>query len=163
MASTAMTDISPQIVHMTKAASAAEAMWKIIDTKPSIDGFSLEGMQPAECAGNIEFEDVSFSYPTRPQHSVLQNFSLSIAANESIAIVGPSGSGKSTIAALLERWYDPEKGSIRIDDIDLREHNTRWLRTNVRIVQQVLSPTLYCPLSVVFGNWLSKICPPPRR
>ncbi|KAL3461207.1 ATP-binding cassette multidrug transport protein [Aspergillus heterothallicus] len=141
VAATSMTQIAPQIVQITRAASAAQFMWEVIDHEPTIDGLSLSGKKPETCRGEIRFSNVAFAYPTRPQVRVLENFTLSVPANKTTALVGPSGSGKSTLSGLLERWYDPAEGGISLDGADIRELNIRWLRTHVRIVQQ--EPTLF--------------------
>ncbi|ESO06704.1 hypothetical protein HELRODRAFT_94228 [Helobdella robusta] len=77
---------------------------------------------------NIKFKDVTFSYPTRQDQVVLQNFSLEISGGKKLALVGPSGGGKSTIAFLLERFYDVDEGSITIDDLDLKTLDPSWVR-----------------------------------
>ncbi|CEL08547.1 hypothetical protein ASPCAL11696 [Aspergillus calidoustus] len=141
VAATSMTQIAPQIVQITRAASAAQFMWEVIDHETSIDALSTSGKQPETCHGQIEFSNIAFAYPTRPQVRVFENFSLAVAANKTTALVGPSGSGKSTVSALLERWYDPVEGRVLLDGVDIRELNVRWLRTNIRIVQQ--EPTLF--------------------
>ncbi|RAH45704.1 ABC transporter ATP-binding protein [Aspergillus brunneoviolaceus CBS 621.78] len=141
LAATSMTQIAPQIVQITRAASAAQFMWEVIDHEPSIDALSTLGKQPKTCRGEIQFSSIAFSYPTRPQVRVLEDFTLAVPANKTTALVGPSGSGKSTISALLERWYDPLEGGVLLDGLDIRELNVRWLRTSVRIVQQ--EPTLF--------------------
>ncbi|XP_017888634.2 ATP-binding cassette sub-family B member 8, mitochondrial-like [Ceratina calcarata] len=82
-------------------------------------------------AGNITFNQVKFSYPTRPDHIILKHFNLHIPAGKTVAIVGASGNGKSTIGALLERFYDVDDGSIAIDGKDLRSLNASYLRGNV--------------------------------
>lgn len=81
----------------------------------------------------IEFKNVSFSYG---QHQVLENFNLEIAKGEKIALVGESGSGKSTIANLIERFYDPTKGEILIDGVNLKSFSTAELRKNIGLVSQ---------------------------
>ncbi|KAL3485640.1 ATP-binding cassette multidrug transport protein [Aspergillus germanicus] len=141
LAATSMTQIAPQIVQITRATSAAQFMWEVIDHEPSIDALSTSGKQPETCRGEIHLSNIAFSYPTRSQVRVLEDFSLAVPANKTTALVGPSGSGKSTISALLERWYDPVEGGVLLDGVDIRELNVRWLRTNVRIVQQ--EPTLF--------------------
>ncbi|KAL1471008.1 hypothetical protein MTO96_023927 [Rhipicephalus appendiculatus] len=78
-----------------------------------------------------EFRHVYFSYPTRPNQTVLEDVSLKLPAGKIVAICGPSGSGKSTIAALLERFYDVTDGSITLDGHDLKELDPDWLRRNV--------------------------------
>ncbi|KAF7592531.1 hypothetical protein BBP40_012755 [Aspergillus hancockii] len=141
VAATAMTQIAPQIVQITKAASAAQSLWEVIDRESPVDGLSLDGKRPNSCEGKIEFSNVSFSYPTRAQVPVLQEFNLSIPANKTTALVGPSGSGKSTVTGLLERWYNTAGGTITLDGADIKDINIQWLRTHIRIVQQ--EPTLF--------------------
>ncbi|KAE8361269.1 P-loop containing nucleoside triphosphate hydrolase protein [Aspergillus caelatus] len=141
VAATAMTQIAPQIIQVTKAASAAQSLWVVIDRESPIDGLSLDGERPGKCEGNIEFSNVSFAYPTRSQITVLHDFTLSIPANRTTALVGPSGSGKSTVTGLLERWYNTQDGIITLDGVDIKQLNIQWLRTNIRIVQQ--EPTLF--------------------
>lgn len=93
-------------------------------------------LTPSSMEGFVEFDDVSFSYPSRPDVPVIRNFTLSIPTNTTTALVGSSGAGKSTVVALLQRFYDVNDGSIRIDGIDLRKLDLHWLRSNVGYVQQ---------------------------
>jgi ABC-type multidrug transport system fused ATPase/permease subunit len=86
--------------------------------------------------GGIDFKNVHFSYPARPDVPVLVDFSLSIPPNTTTAIVGSSGAGKSTVVALIQRLYDVTNGSICIDGQDLRSLNLSWLRTQLGYVQQ---------------------------
>ncbi|XP_043923540.1 mitochondrial potassium channel ATP-binding subunit [Protopterus annectens] len=81
--------------------------------------------------GEVHFQDITFSYPTRPGHVVLKNFNLSLPPSKTVAIVGQSGSGKSTVAALLERFYDPSTGAVFLDGHDIRTLNPSWLRGHV--------------------------------
>ena len=78
--------------------------------------------------GNISFHHVSFSYPTRKEHKVLSDFSLNIPGGKIVALVGASGGGKSTIAALLERFYDCQEGSVTIDGVNIKQLDPKWLR-----------------------------------
>lgn len=91
--------------------------------------------------GDISFENVSFSYPSRAEVPVLENISLSIPSNKMTGIVGFSGSGKSTIAGLIERFYDPNAGRVTVDGTDLRDFNVNNYRGHVSIVEQM--PTLF--------------------
>lgn len=124
-------------MHVTKAASAADSLFRTIDRESLIDPMSASGEYPTDCKGHIEMEDIHFNYPTRPNVKVLQGLNLTIPANKTTALVGASGSGKSTIIGLLERWYNPSNGNIFLDGKKIDELNVAWLRTNVRLVQQV--------------------------
>ncbi len=91
---------------------------------------------PSSVTGEVEFHNVSFSYPSRSDVSVLQNFSLKIRSGESTALVGSSGSGKSTVVALIQRFYDLTSGSITLDGNDIRRLDLNWLRRQIGYVQQ---------------------------
>ena len=117
-----------------------------------IDSSSADGKKPS-LKGDITFQDVSFSYPTRAETLVLNSLSMTIKAGETVAFVGGSGSGKSTIIQLLERFYDVCSGSITIDNHDLRDLNVSWLRENIGLVGQ--EPTLFpCSIkdNISFGS-----------
>src|ERR1700761_2879397 len=105
VAATSLTTVAPQIMHISKAASAAHGLFTILDRSPSIDSLDQKGRRPEIIEGAIEFRNVNFAYPSRPDATVFENFNLSIPPNKTTAIVGPSGSGKSTVVGLLERWY----------------------------------------------------------
>ena len=112
VAATSLTTIAPNIIVLTKAASAAETLFKTIDRVSEIDPLSEQGEVPSTCEGRISIENVNFAYPTRQDTPVLQDFSLSIPANSTTALVGQSGSGKSTIVGLLGKHspsYHDEK------------------------------------------------------
>ena len=86
---------------------------------------------PVEMGGNsmsIKLENVHFSYPSRPEHPVLNGVELTIGKGQTIALVGPSGCGKSTIVGLLQRFYDPSHGRIFIDDADIQTLDVKELR-----------------------------------
>lgn len=148
VAATAMTQIAPQVLQITKAATAADELFRTVDRVSLIDAMSTEGLMPGSCTGNIEIHDLAFAYPSRPDNRVLNGLSLSIPAKKTTALVGASGSGKSTVIGLLERWYDQAAGVIYLDGRDIRELNLRWLRTNVRLVQQ--EPVLFS--GTIFDN-----------
>lgn len=81
--------------------------------------------------GEIQFIDVTFSYPSRPDQIVLRDFNLTLKPGQTVALVGASGSGKSTVAALLERFYEPSSGLITLDDKPLAELSPYWIRAEV--------------------------------
>ncbi|OTA87182.1 hypothetical protein M434DRAFT_81536 [Hypoxylon sp. CO27-5] len=148
LAAQAVTALIPQLMHVTKAASAADSLFRTIDRESLIDPMSKSGEHPDDCKGHIEVEDVYFNYPTRPDVKVLQGLNITIPANKTTALVGASGSGKSTIIALLERWYNPLSGNILIDGKKIDELNVAWLRSNIRLVQQ--EPVLF--MGSIFQN-----------
>ncbi|KAJ4329940.1 hypothetical protein N0V87_010435 [Didymella glomerata] len=133
--------IFPQMQAFTNASSAAGELFSIIDSPLNLDPLSIEGIQPTTCDGEIVVRDLRFAYPARPTAQVLQGLSLSIPAGKTTALVGPSGCGKSTLVGLLERWYQPTSGHILLDGRDISEYNTKWLRSNIRLIQQ--EPTLF--------------------
>jgi ATP-binding cassette subfamily B (MDR/TAP) protein 1 len=126
----------------SKAICAAASIFGIIDRLSQIDAASDAGETPTSCYGRIEFKNVTFAYPTRPNVYALRNFSLVVEPGESVALVGRSGSGKSSVIALLLRFYDPQAGAIFLDGIDIRLLNLKWLRDNLGYVQQ--EPALFC-------------------
>lgn len=111
--------------------SAGARVFEYLDMPPSPMMVNGEIITDRSFAGNITFKNVKFSYPTRPDHIILSDFNLNIPAGKTVAIVGSSGNGKSTVAALLERFYDVNDGSITIDGKDLRSLNAGYLRGNV--------------------------------
>jgi ATP-binding cassette, subfamily B, bacterial len=84
----------------------------------------------------VQFENVQFSYPSRPGHTVLRDLSLAIEPGQTVALVGPSGAGKTTVFQLLQRFYDIGQGAIRLDGIDLRELRLQDLRARIAVVPQ---------------------------
>ncbi|KAL2127194.1 hypothetical protein VTI74DRAFT_11118 [Chaetomium olivicolor] len=131
-----ITMLAPYSIEFTRAATAAAQLFKLIDRASAIDPFDQCGGKPSEVTGLVELENITFSYPTRPGIAVLENFSLTVPAGKVTALVGQSGSGKSTIIGLLERWYNPSSGTIKLDGRPIDQLNLNWLRKNVRLVQQ---------------------------
>lgn len=140
--------LTPYVIEFTRAASAAAQLFNLIDRPSDIDPFDKSGEQPNETVGVVDLEDVTFAYPTRPGVTVLDNFSLHVPAGKVTALVGSSGSGKSTIIGLIERWYNPKAGTIKLDGKPIDRMNLNWLRKNVRLVQQ--EPILF--QGTVFDN-----------
>ena len=93
-----------------KARVAAARIYRIIDHKPSVERNGESGLELDSVTGQVELKNVDFSYPSRPDVPILSNFSLSVPAGKTIALVGSSGSGKSTVVSLIERFYDPTSG-----------------------------------------------------
>ncbi|KAH7201525.1 P-loop containing nucleoside triphosphate hydrolase protein [Fusarium oxysporum] len=141
LAASTLNSIAPHMVTFSRAATAAGELFQLIDRESRINPFDDSGDKPTTTQGSLELKDIVFSYPSRPDTRVLNGYSLSIPAGKVTALVGPSGSGKSTIIGLLERWYMPTSGSIELDGRSLEDLNLKWLRTNLRLVQQ--EPVLF--------------------
>uniref|UniRef100_A0A8C5I326 ATP-binding cassette sub-family B member 5 n=1 Tax=Gouania willdenowi TaxID=441366 RepID=A0A8C5I326_GOUWI len=131
-----MGQTSPNIQTFASARGAAHKVYSIIDNIPAIDSFSEAGFKPDSIKGNIEFKNISFCYPSRPDVKVLNDMSLSVKSGQTIALVGSSGCGKSTTIQLLQRFYDPLEGSVCIDGHDIRSINIRCLREMIGVVSQ---------------------------
>ncbi|KAB0803558.1 hypothetical protein PPYR_00528 [Photinus pyralis] len=126
-----LAQISLLFGSVVRGMAAGARIFQYINLKP---GMPLTGgkILPSETMrGEIEFKDVVFAYPTRPEQVILQNFNLRIPAGKTVAIVGGSGNGKSTVAALLERFYEVNKGSITLDGEDISELDPTWMRQSV--------------------------------
>lgn len=95
----------------SKGKAAGYKLMEIINQKPSITQDASDGKCLPEVNGNIEFKDVTFSYPSRPDVFIFRNFSIFFPAGKTVAVVGGSGSGKSTVVSLIERFYDPNQGN----------------------------------------------------
>ncbi|PNT72645.1 hypothetical protein BRADI_2g47347v3 [Brachypodium distachyon] len=125
----------------TKARDSAISVFSILDRKSKVDSSSDEGLTLENITGNIDFCNVSFKYPSRPDVQIFSDFTLHIPSRKTIALVGESGSGKSTIIALLERFYDPDSGRISLDGVEIKSISISWLRDQMGLVGQ--EPVLF--------------------
>ena len=123
------------------ARGTAAVVFSIIERKPKIDVSSESGRKPEDFVANIEFKNVAFNYPMRPDVTILDNFNLKINSGETVALVGPSGCGKSTLIQLIQRFYDPMSGSVLIDGQNIKDLNLGWLREQIGVVGQ--EPVLF--------------------
>ncbi|KAL2084174.1 hypothetical protein ACEWY4_019692 [Coilia grayii] len=137
----ALGQTSPNIQTFSSARGAAHKVYAIIDNKPNINSSSNDGHKPDHIKGNIEFKNIHFRYPSRSDVKVLNNMNLKISSGQTIALVGSSGCGKSTTVQLLQRFYDPQEGSVSIDGHDIRSLNVRYLRGLIGVVSQ--EPVLF--------------------
>ncbi|KAF8645234.1 hypothetical protein AX16_008061 [Volvariella volvacea WC 439] len=133
--------LAPEMQAVTHARGAAAKLYATIDRVPDIDSANPGGLKPETVQGEITVEDVRFSYPSRPGVEVVKGLNISFRAGKTAALVGASGSGKSTIISLVERFYDPTAGSVKLDGNDLRSLNLKWLRSQIGLVSQ--EPTLF--------------------
>jgi len=122
--------------NMGEAQIAASHIFETIDSKPTIDVSSETGEKPKEVIGEIEFEHVKFRYPTRKNQTIFDDLTLKIPQGHKLALVGASGSGKSTIVQLLERFYDVESGTVKVDGKNIKDLNVKWLRQQYGLVSQ---------------------------
>jgi ATP-binding cassette subfamily B (MDR/TAP) protein 1 len=124
-----------------KATAAASAFFKRTDRASLLDSSSADGRTLPLVRGAIQVRDVHFAYPTRRDFKICNGYSLTISAGQTVALCGPSGCGKSTLIALIERFYEPDAGSILFDGVDIRQLNVKWLRSRLGLVGQ--EPVLF--------------------
>ncbi|KAK2967862.1 hypothetical protein RJ640_029856 [Escallonia rubra] len=126
---------------LAKGSDAVGSVFAVLDRYTLIEPEDPEGYEPSNITGNVELRDVDFAYPARPDVTIFKGFSIRIEAGKSTALVGQSGSGKSTIISLIERFYDPLHGTVKIDGRDIRSFHLRSLRRQIALVSQ--EPTLF--------------------
>nr|CAD7404336.1 unnamed protein product [Timema poppensis] len=132
---------SPHLEAFAVARGAAASVFSIMDRASEIDSFSKAGHMLKAMQGDIEFNGVHFNYPARSEVKVLKDLNLSIKQGETVALVGSSGCGKSTVVQLVQRLYDPIRGVVSIDGIDVKQLNVSCLRSHIGVVGQ--EPVLF--------------------
>jgi ATP-binding cassette subfamily B (MDR/TAP) protein 1 len=133
--------VTNKIIAITNGRGAAAKLFATIDRVPDIDSANPDGIKLEQVVGELTFEDVTFSYPARPSIVVTRGLSITFPAGKTAALVGASGSGKSTIVSLIERFYDPTSGIVKLDGVHLKDLNIKWLRSQIGLVSQ--EPTLF--------------------
>ncbi len=128
--------ISEVIGDIQRAAGSAEGLLEILNAKSVVNNPEQPVMFPDKAKAAVEFDNVVFHYPTRQDIAAIAEVSFRVAEGETVALVGPSGAGKSTILQLLLRFYDPDSGVIKLDDIDIRELDLQDLRNMFAYVPQ---------------------------
>ena len=128
--------IAELYAQLQKAIGSVERVFEILDEHPEALDITSPNSDFTRVEGNVRFENVAFTYPSRKEIQVLKNITLEAKKGETIAVVGPSGSGKSTLIGLLLRFYDPEKGILYIDEKDAKSYSLTELRNNMAIVPQ---------------------------
>lgn len=135
--------LAPDIV---KGSQSLGSVFSILERKTAIEPNDPTFQAVTEIRGEVEYKNVCFKYPVRPDVTVFEGLNLQVSAGSSLAVVGQSGSGKSSVIALLMRFYDPTSGAILIDKRDIRSLNLRSLRLRIGLVQQepaLFSSTIY--------------------
>ncbi|ASJ90049.1 ABC transporter transmembrane domain-containing protein [Porphyrobacter sp. CACIAM 03H1] len=122
---------------LLRGAGAASRLAELLEAKPDIAPPARPERLPEPARGSLSFRNVTFRYPARPDSPALRDFTLEIEPGETIAIVGPSGAGKSTIFQLVERFYDPQGGTIRLDGVPLTSADPADIRSRIALVPQV--------------------------
>ncbi len=128
--------ISEVVGDLQRAAGATERLFELLEVDSGIRAPVNPVALPVPARGTVGFRDVTFHYPSRPDTAALADFSLDVAAGEKVALVGPSGAGKTTVFQLLLRFYDPERGAVTIDGIDLRAADPAAIRAHLAVVPQ---------------------------
>ncbi|KAI4333814.1 hypothetical protein L6164_018575 [Bauhinia variegata] len=143
----------PNLTAITEATAAVNRLFEMIDRVPSIDSEDRKGKALSHVRGEVQFQDIYFCYPSRPDTLILQGFNLMIPAGKKVGLVGGSGSGKSTVIALLERFYDPVEGEILLDGHKISRLQLKWLRSQLGLVNQ--EPVLFATSikeNILFGK-----------
>ena len=122
--------------ELQRAAGATERLVELLAAEDDVSDPAQPTAVPAGLKGEITFNDVTFSYPSRPSISALDGVSLHIEPGETVALVGPSGAGKTTIIQLVQRFYDPQSGAIKLDGFDLRDMERHAFRKHIALVPQ---------------------------
>ncbi|KAI4377682.1 hypothetical protein MLD38_015269 [Melastoma candidum] len=139
--------------YISEGNIAAARIYKMIERVPSIDPTNKKGTTMSNVRGEVEFKEVDFAYPARPDTMVLRKFNLRVMASQTVGLVGRSGSGKSTFINLLERFYDPVQGTVYLDGINIRTLQVEWLRRQMGLVSQ--EPILFATTikdNILFGK-----------
>ncbi len=122
--------------ELQRAAGATERLVELINADDPVRDPASPRPLPRPVQGEIAFDNVSFRYPARPEHTALDGVSLRVRPGETVALVGPSGAGKSTVIQLIERFYDPSRGRVTLDGIDLRDLARHDFRKEMALVPQ---------------------------
>lgn len=121
--------------EIQRAAGAAERLMELLAVEPQIKAPANPVAMP-EPLGRVRFDNITFTYPTRPEVAALNNYSIAVEPGERVALVGPSGAGKTTVFQLLLRFYEPQEGNIFIDGVDITQAIPQEVRARISVVQQ---------------------------
>ncbi|KAF8077237.1 hypothetical protein N665_1054s0014 [Sinapis alba] len=131
----------PDVSAFVRAKAAAYPIFQMIERDTAAKTSAESGRKLSKLDGHIQFTDVTFSYPSRPEVVIFDKLNLAIPAGKTVALVGGSGSGKSTVISLIERFYEPISGAVLLDGNDIKELDIKWLRGKIGLVNQ--EPALF--------------------
>ncbi len=131
-----LSELSQVWGEIAQASGAAERLFEILDVEPQIKVPPRPVALPTPARGGVEFHDVSFEYPGRPNAPVLNHVSFRVTPGEKLALVGPSGAGKSTVFQLIQRFYDPVAGAVCFDGVRVTDVEPAMLRSRIALVPQ---------------------------
>ncbi|KZV37277.1 ABC transporter B family member 2-like [Dorcoceras hygrometricum] len=132
---------APSVTTCIQAKTAAYSIFQMIERNTMSTSSSKNGRKLHKVEGHIQFKNITFSYPSRPDLLIFNNLYLDFPSGKVVALVGGSGSGKSTVISLIERFYEPRQGNILLDGNDIRELDLKWLRQQIGLVNQ--EPALF--------------------
>jgi ATP-binding cassette, subfamily B, bacterial len=139
---------------LLRAAGASERLGELLDAEADIRAPAQPTPLPEPALGQLAFDQVTFHYPTRRETSALNDFSLTVRARERLAVVGPSGAGKTTLFQLAERFYDPDRGRVMLDGVDLRDADPADVRQRIAMVpQETVMFAASARDNLRYGNW----------
>ncbi|MEN7538075.1 ABC transporter transmembrane domain-containing protein [Aurantiacibacter flavus] len=139
---------------LLRGAGAASRLKELLEEQPEIEAPARPQAMPEPPRGSLAFQNVTFSYPTRPTDKAIRDFTLTVEPGETVAIVGPSGAGKSTIFQLAERFYDPQGGSVKMDGVPLTQADPAEVRRRMALVpQEGILFAANARDNLRYGNW----------
>lgn len=141
MAAVGVATVSEVYGELLRAAGATDRLMELMQEQSDIQPPAVAACDAGSLSATLDLDDVSFSYPSRPEQRALDHFSLRINAGKVLALVGPSGAGKSTVFEMLQRFYDPQSGAVTLGGIDIRQLQPQNLRQQFAVVQQ--QPALF--------------------
>ena len=136
-----LSGLSSSYSEMMKGIGASTRIWQLIDKKPLIPINGGLVIPSSEFKGSIQFQDLTFAYPSRQEANIFSGLNLDVPAGSVTAVVGSSGSGKSTLGSLLLRFYDPQAGRVTVDGRPVDQLDPQWLRAHIGTVSQ--EPSLF--------------------
>lgn len=122
--------------ELQRAAGATERLVELLQAEDEVQDPVRPGTLPRPVKGRVAFENVSFTYPTRPDAPALHELNLVIEPGETVALVGPSGAGKTTIIQMIQRFYDPQSGQVTLDGVPLDQMARPDFRAELSLVPQ---------------------------